>query len=223
MGVEGLKRRLPELPALVMAGGQARRMGGVEKPAVEVAGKPLLTWVLEALRDCPRVGSITVAVSRGARVTRSIAERSGAEVVITPGRGYVRDLRFALKNVGTPALTVTADLPCLDADIVDLVVAAWSAVPEPSLSVWVPRNLIVEAGLSLWRRFESTVGNVRAVAVGLNVVGSLRETDEFKLLLEEPRLAYNVNTWHDLRKAEGVLQSCRREELGREPRVLRTR
>ncbi|WP_457620615.1 NTP transferase domain-containing protein [Methanopyrus sp.] len=203
---------MPKLPALVMAGGRARRMGGVEKPAVEVAGKPMLVWVLQALQDSSRVESITVAVSRGARITRSIAERLGVKVVVTPGRGYVHDLRFALENVGTPALTVTADLPCLTADIVDLVVAVWSAVPEPSLSVWIPRSLVMKAGLSLWRRFESTVGNVRAVVAGLNVVGGLRKTDEFKLLLDEPRLAYNVNTRHDLRKVEGVLQSCPRKE-----------
>ncbi|WP_168168639.1 NTP transferase domain-containing protein [Methanopyrus sp. SNP6] len=214
---------MPKLPALVMAGGRAKRMGGVEKPAVEVAGKPLLVWVLEALQDCSCVKEIIVAVSRDARVTRSIAKRSGTEVVITPGRGYIHDLRFALENVGTPALTVTADLPCLAADIVDFVIAVWAAVPEPSLSVWVPQSLIVKAGLSLWRRFESIVGNVRAVVVGLNVVGDLRKTDEFKLLLDEPRLAYNVNTWHDLRKVEGVLRSCPREEQARGLQVLKTR
>ncbi len=223
MGVTGPERRLPKLPALVMAGGRAKRMGGVEKPAVEVAGKPLLVWVLEALQDCCCVDRITVAVSRDARITRSIAERLGAEVVVTPGDGYVHDLRFALESVGTPALTVTADLPCLTPDIVGLVIAAWAAVPEPSLSVWVPRSLIVKAGLSLWGRFESTVGNVRAVVVGLNVVGGLRKTDEFKLLLDEPRLAYNVNTWHDLRKVEGVLRSCPREERAQGLQALKTR
>ncbi len=175
----------------------------------------MLVWVLQALLNSSHVGSVTVVVSRDARITSSIAEQLGVEVVVAPGRGYVYDLRFALESVGTPALTVTADLPCLTADIVDLVVSVWTAVPEPSLSVWVPRSLIVKAGLSLWRRFESTVGNVRAVISGLNVVGDLRKTDEFRLLLYEPRLAYNVNTWHDLRKAEGVLRSCPREVRAR--------
>src|SRR5512145_2761512 len=47
---------------LVLAGGQARRMGGSDKGLVPVAGRPMVEHVIAALR--PQVGSILISANR---------------------------------------------------------------------------------------------------------------------------------------------------------------
>jgi molybdopterin-guanine dinucleotide biosynthesis protein A len=43
---------------VILAGGQARRMGGVDKPMVALAGKPMLVRVIERL--APQVGDLVI-------------------------------------------------------------------------------------------------------------------------------------------------------------------
>ena len=40
----------PDITGLVLAGGMARRMGGINKGLVEIGGKPMIEHVLAALR-----------------------------------------------------------------------------------------------------------------------------------------------------------------------------
>ncbi|MBM0207341.1 nucleotidyltransferase family protein, partial [Micromonospora sp. STR1s_5] len=58
--------------AVVLAGGAARRMGGVDKPALPVGGRPMRDRVLAAVTDAtPRVVvGATHAVPAGVRVVR---------------------------------------------------------------------------------------------------------------------------------------------------------
>lgn len=46
----------------VLAGGEGRRMGGADKGLVPLAGRPLVAWVLEALR--PQVGGLLINANR---------------------------------------------------------------------------------------------------------------------------------------------------------------
>ncbi|MCW2566643.1 MAG: molybdopterin-guanine dinucleotide biosynthesis protein MobA, partial [Mycobacterium sp.] len=41
--------------AVVLAGGRARRLGGIAKPAVDVGGRPMLARVLAAVADAGHV------------------------------------------------------------------------------------------------------------------------------------------------------------------------
>lgn len=47
---------------LILAGGQARRMGGVDKGLVELSGRPLIEWVLDALS--PQVADVLINANR---------------------------------------------------------------------------------------------------------------------------------------------------------------
>ncbi|WP_157663013.1 molybdenum cofactor guanylyltransferase, partial [Prescottella equi] len=41
--------------AIVLAGGRATRMGGIDKPGLVVAGRRMLDTALDAVADCDRV------------------------------------------------------------------------------------------------------------------------------------------------------------------------
>src|SRR5512138_949111 len=50
--------------AIVVAAGSSSRMAGVDKLAVDVAGRPLLAWSIDALAAAPVVERIVVVTAR---------------------------------------------------------------------------------------------------------------------------------------------------------------
>ncbi|MFF0656791.1 molybdenum cofactor guanylyltransferase [Micromonospora tulbaghiae] len=94
--------------AIVLAGGAARRMGGVDKPARAVGGRPMLHRVLAAVADADQrivVGS-SGPLPRGVRTTRE--EPPGGGPVAATAAG------LALLDPGTTTVALlAADLPLL--------------------------------------------------------------------------------------------------------------
>lgn len=118
----------PELPpydAAVLAGGRARRLGGLHKPGVEVGGRSVLWRVTDAVPDAGRLVVVgpSQSLPPGAVATRESE----------PGSGPVPALRAALRHVSAPWLALlAADLPFLRlrdiADLRGLAVSAGGAV-----------------------------------------------------------------------------------------------
>lgn len=85
--------------AVVLAGGAARRMGGVDKPALPVGGRPMRDRVLAAVADAaPRVlVGPAGAVPPGVRVTREdppgggpVAAAAAGLALLDPGANLSR-------------------------------------------------------------------------------------------------------------------------------------
>ncbi len=53
---------MPDVTAVILAGGQGRRMGGADKGLIDYRGRPLVEWVLAAL--APQVGEIVISANR---------------------------------------------------------------------------------------------------------------------------------------------------------------
>lgn len=51
-----------QITGVVLAGGRGRRMGGDDKGLVEIAGRPLIEWVMAAL--APQVGTVVINANR---------------------------------------------------------------------------------------------------------------------------------------------------------------
>jgi molybdopterin-guanine dinucleotide biosynthesis protein A len=103
--------------AVVLAGGSARRLGGVDKPALEVGGRALLDLVIAAVDDAGRV----VVVGPRRTTERSVhwcRERP-------PGGGPVAALAAGLAEVRADLVVVLAgDLPFVTGDDVRVLLAA---------------------------------------------------------------------------------------------------
>jgi molybdopterin-guanine dinucleotide biosynthesis protein A len=113
--------RPPQYPrdaitGLVLAGGLARRMGGMDKGLVELAGRPMIEHVLGALR--PQVGSLLINANRN--IDRYAAY--GHPVVSDTLQGFMGPLAgvlAALQQLATDFLvTVPCDAPLLAPDLV---------------------------------------------------------------------------------------------------------
>ncbi|HJE59666.1 MAG TPA: molybdenum cofactor guanylyltransferase [Nocardiopsis listeri] len=99
------------LDAVILAGGAATRMGGLDKPGLTVAGRTLLEHVAVTVRaHDPDAGVIVVGPDRDR--PRAVYVREDP-----PGAGPVPALRAGLPNVRAPwCALLAADLPYLRPD-----------------------------------------------------------------------------------------------------------
>lgn len=104
------------ITGLVLAGGQGRRMGGVDKGLQTLSGRPLVAWVLERL--APQVGAILINANQN-------LERYGEfGHPVIPDRvggfaGPLAGLQAGLQACVTPLLvTAPCDSPFLPTDLV---------------------------------------------------------------------------------------------------------
>ncbi|QIO22031.1 NTP transferase domain-containing protein [Haloarcula sp. JP-L23] len=184
------------MDALVLCGGRGTRLDtAVEKPLFRVGGVPMVDRVVDALAESG-VEEVYAATSPNAPATSAHLDVPAIE---TPGDGYVADLDAALSDdrLSTPALTVAADLPLLDGEILDRVLAVHEG---GSMSVLTPAARKRDLGVSDDTTFER---DGREVApTGVNVVD---ETGEDAWLTDDVRVAVNVNTLADAHVAEQFL------------------
>jgi adenosylcobinamide-phosphate guanylyltransferase len=177
-----------------MCGGRGTRLAADrEKPLVPIAGTPMV----ERVRGALAASSVERVFAVTSPATPETAATLHDPIIETPGDGYVADLERALDDdrVTTPVLTVAADLPLLDGDAVDDVLAANGA--DRSLSVVVPVGRKRALGLSVDTRFRHR--GVAVTPAGVNVVGD--DGDRF-LRQRDPQFAFNVNRWDDCRAAD---------------------
>jgi len=196
------------MDALVMAGGSGNRLGKGEKPLMDLCGKPMISYVLDALHQSERVDKIFVATSPYTPETEKYLENTRVKVIETKGIGYVSDLVEATEILGlrTPFLVVMSDLPLLFAKLIDEIIDVYWKINKPALSVYVPISVCKDAGIR-----PSTVLKVDEeliVPAGVNILdGGLikEEQEEHRLVLKYQELAVNVNTIDDLRSCKQLL------------------
>ena len=195
-----------------MCGGPGSRLDArVEKPLFEVGGRPMVDRVADALAGS-RIETTHAVVSLHAPETgEHVRDDLGFPTIETPGDGYVEDLGAALDqhDGDTSVLTVVADLPLLEADVVDGVLDRYAGGPggsdaTASLAVYVPAALKRQLGVSV---DESTRKGGRELApTGLNVVGPAAGSDGERVHVSlDARLAVNVNRSDDAEAAEALL------------------
>ena len=114
-----------EITGIVLAGGQGRRMGNVDKGLIELAGRPLVAHAIERL--APQVGALVINANRN--VERYAA--FGHPVVADAIGGYagpLAGLHAGLAAAKTPfVVTSPCDSPFLPADLVARLAVAFDA------------------------------------------------------------------------------------------------
>jgi adenosylcobinamide-phosphate guanylyltransferase len=200
------------ITALVMAGGKGTRMKlKTEKPLISLGTKPIVEYVLQAVKATKKIDRIIVAVSKYTPRTKSIVKEFSVEVLETPGEDYVSDTRYAIEKLGLETvLVISADLPFVTSEIINKVITAYERCGKPALAVMVPEKIPRKLGLKINHVF--TEKN-RLVPTGINVIDGKRigqgELEQEILILEKEELAVNINTIHDLEIAERLLDQMK--------------
>ncbi len=198
------------ITALVMAGGKGTRMKiKEEKPLVQVCGKPVIKFVLEALKESKKIDRIIVATTISTPNTAILMSQYGVEVIETPGKDYVSDMGWVVQKLKLGVfLAIAADLPLVKAETIDSIVERYERCGKPALTVAVPLQTKVKLGMCIEYSFEEK-GQI-VVPVGINVIdGSKRYGDEWLdqdiYLVNYQELAININTVKELKLAEKIL------------------
>ncbi len=190
--------------ALVMAGGRGTRMGGSEeKPLVKIRGKPMIDYVLDAVKNAAGIDRIIVTVSKHTPHTARRAKELAFETFETLGLDFVSDMRQAIKDLGLgEVLIVSADLPLISSEFIEGVLRRYEQCGKPCLSVMVTEELYDKTGL------RADLGG-RLTPTGINVIDGEKidepELEQENFTTTAVEIAVNVNTPEDLHKAELLL------------------
>lgn len=187
---------------VIMAGGRATRLHGMEKALLNFLGRTLLDIALKAAVES-RVGRVVVAVSPHSPRTAAYARPRGVELLETPGRGYHEDIAWILRH-RHPFLTLAVDLPFVRGTHLAALAEAYR---DKSLAGALPTSLLPEDV-----RAEEVPGEEwrGLMPVGINVVDEGDASETF--LFHDPLLAYNVNSLSDLKRAEKRARGLRNLE-----------
>jgi molybdopterin-guanine dinucleotide biosynthesis protein A len=188
---------LQEPVGVVLAGGLGRRIGG-DKAVVELAGRPLISYPVQALRAV--LNDVRVLVKPGT----PLPGLAGVEIWTEPAEPHhpLVGILQALRNAAPrPVLICAADMPFLSPAAVGelagadpggapAVVAARDGALEPLLGCYRPQaaDLLAAAALEAREPLRTAVA-----AIGP------------RLLELDPQLLFNVNTRADLARAEQIL------------------
>jgi molybdenum cofactor guanylyltransferase len=181
---------------IVLAGGQGRRMGGVDKGLQSLRGKTMVERVIARL--APQVDDIVINANQNLERYRAF----GRDVVSDQVQGFagpLAGLHAGLKAVRHPlAVTVPCDSPFLPADLVsrlqnsikdhDLAVAKTGDQPHPVFAL-VRRNVRenLEAFLAQGgRKIDAWYASLKVIEVSFD-----DEADAFR----------NINTLEELGRA----------------------
>ena len=196
----------PSTVGVILAGGLARRLGGVDKPLLRLGGGTVLDRLIERLR--PQVSDLVINANgdplRFAAFTLPVVADS------VPGRpgplaGVLAGLEWTTENRPDAewTLTVTGDAPFVPRDLVSrlhaergeavLATAATGGQIHHAIGLW-PVQIVRSLREALFLK-------------GLRQVGSFAELFPRQIVFWEDEPVdpfFNINTAQDLRRAERI-------------------
>jgi adenosylcobinamide-phosphate guanylyltransferase len=204
------------VPALIMAGGKGKRMKlPIEKPLLPFLGRPLMEWVVKAVKSAKKVSEFYIVTSENAPETEKKCLKEGLKVIRTDGKGYHDDLKQAVlkAKLQCPVLTIPADLPAVTGKFLDKVVTAYEDCGKEALAVFVPISTREALELSV-SSTDLHEGVLYAVS-GVNIINGARIQDEGKIdtsaiITGEIEVLLNINTLNDLAIAEKILRELKK-------------
>lgn len=101
-----LKPETTKITGVILAGGQGRRMGGVDKGLRELRGKPMIEWVLE--RFTPQVDEVLI----NANQNLDAYARFGHRVITDEISGYAGPLAGLQCALSAARHSLVATAPC---------------------------------------------------------------------------------------------------------------
>jgi adenosylcobinamide-phosphate guanylyltransferase len=193
------------MTALVMAGGRATRMNStIEKPLLDVGGKPMMLRVIDALKKSECVDRIIVAVTSKTPQTNRMVKDLKLDLVLTPGKGYEEDMKYAIKACKLKdTLIISADLPFITTEILHRAVESYRSSGKPALTVMTSTETFER--LASKPQYVFQINGRDLAPIGVNIVDGSRidesRLEEEILLAESDMLALNVNSPQDLELA----------------------
>ncbi|HIB55911.1 MAG TPA: nucleotidyltransferase family protein, partial [Alphaproteobacteria bacterium] len=176
--VEKGVRREPAIPAILLAAGQSRRMGSVNKLLAEIGGMSMIRRVAETIL-ASKVGPLIVVTGHEADQVR--AELDGCDVIFVHNSNYADGLSSSLRaGIGAlpeeadGALVCLGDMPHVAAAHVNKLVAAFD--PVEGRAICVPTSNGKRGNPVIWgARFFSEIAAVSGDVGARHLIGEYGE------------------------------------------------
>jgi molybdenum cofactor cytidylyltransferase len=161
--------RAPRIDAIILAAGQSRRMGRINKLLAEIDGTPMVVRVVDAVRQS-QARNIIVVTGHEAERVRAVLD--GREVTFAENTAYADGLSASLtRGLGALApdadgvLVVLGDMPAVRPSHLDHLIAAFN--PIEGRAICVPttagkRGNPVLWGAAFFDEMAAVVGDVGA-------------------------------------------------------------
>ena len=185
--------------AIVMAGGKGTRMNLDDEKLLLQYKKPVILYVIDSLKNSKCFSRILAITSPNSPKTKNLLEENNIETFDTPGTGYVEDLNFVLKTLNDDIFITPGDLPLLDKEIVQEIVSNYDSQINWT-SILVANKFLTSLGIS--SDYSTTFENQTCHYTGISLVNSkqissLEKIDEKYIMLNDKRIALNLNTKED--------------------------
>jgi molybdenum cofactor guanylyltransferase len=186
-----------QVTALILAGGKATRLGGVDKREIVIDGRTIFERQVEALRPC--VAEIVVSSPRAIPGHRSVADQ-------VPELGPLAGIAAGLATATTPWLFVLAgDMPHVHRAFVELVLSRADAESD-AVGIRIgglPEPLCTVLRIATWQPIVTrrlAAGRLKASALLTDEAARVRWIEEPELRAIDPQLRalHNVNSPADL-------------------------
>ena len=184
---------------LVMAGGKGTRMNLDDEKLLLKYKKPIILHVVDSLNDSKCFSKILALTSSNSPMTKKLLEQNKIDIFDTDGIGYVEDLSLVLQSTNDSVLVTSGDLPLLDKEIIQQIVNCYD--PEKIwTSILVTNNFLAELGLesNYSIHYDDQKCNYTGISlVNANKISSSENIDENYIIIDDKRVAFNLNTKQD--------------------------
>jgi len=184
---------------LVMAGGKGTRMNLDGEKLLLQFKKPVILHVVDSLKNSNSFSKILAVTSCNSPKTKKLLEENKVEIFDTPGIGYVEDLNLTLKTINDHVLVTSGDLPLLDEEIIKKIINQFN--PKKTWTSILVTNKFLTS-LSLKSDFSVDFNNQTCHYTGISLVNSkqissLENLDENYIIIDDKRIAFNLNSKMD--------------------------
>ncbi|HJJ22118.1 MAG TPA: NTP transferase domain-containing protein [Nitrosopumilus sp.] len=184
---------------LVMAGGKGTRMNLDNEKLLLQYKKPIILHVVDSLKNSNCFSKILAITSSHSPKTKKLLQENNVEIFDTPGIGYVEDLNLALKTINDIVLVTSGDLPLLDKEVIQKIVNHYD-----SQNIWTSilitnkflTTLRIESDYSI--NFNNQVCHYTGISlINSEKIFSLEKLEENYVIIDDKRIAFNLNTKQD--------------------------
>ena len=184
---------------LVMAGGKGTRMNLDTEKLLLNYKKPVILHVVDSIKNSNCFSKILAITSPNSPKTKKFLEENDVETFDTPGIDYVKDLNLVLKTIDDAVLITSGDLPLLDKEVIQKIVNQYHS-QNIWTSILVTKKFL--AALGIESDYSVNFDNQECHFTGISLVNSekissLENIDENYIIINDKRIAFNLNTKQD--------------------------
>ncbi|WP_428325309.1 NTP transferase domain-containing protein [Nitrosopumilus sp.] len=184
---------------IVMAGGKGTRMNLDDEKLLLQYKKPIILHVVDSLKNSHCFSKIIAVTSPNSPKTKKLLEENNIETFDTSGIGYVEDLNSVLQKFNDLVLVTSGDLPLLDEEIIQTIVKQ-----NNSQKIWTSILVTNKLLSSIGTKSEYSIihDNQKCHFTGISLIDSqkidsLENLEENYIILDDKRIALNLNTKQD--------------------------